>query len=197
MISKRLALAASAAALAAVAVVAPPLRSTPVPPDPTGGLDQIALFADDVESEVGPGDAASADDGGGPAFDGPRRRFGRRLLGARRLADYLDMSEQQRESARQLMTAQRDRVRPLIDERRALRERLRTILGDPGTSDVAVGQLVKQMHANREALKAAREAARGQLAAILDDAQRAKLETLRSVMRGLAEGGRRHRDFRR
>jgi len=194
MISKRFALAASAVAMTAAAIVATPARTTSLPPSAPDALDDVAMLADgDGRAEL-----SNADGAGGPGFAGHRGPGRRGLLGARRLADYLDMSEQQREDARKLVATRRDQVRPLWEERRALRERLKGMLGDPGASDVAVGQLVKQMHANREALVAARKTTQGQLAALLDDAQRAKLEQLRSLRREFAESGRRHRgDFRR
>ena len=179
MISKRIALAAAALMAAGVAVtLAQP------PPDPMGfdELEASALYAD-----AGPGGPGS---GGARGF-GPsgHRRPG--VIDPRRLADYLDLTEEQRASARQLFEQQRDKVRPIFEQQRGLREQLETTLDDPAASDAALGQLVKQLHANKQAMKTAKQELRAQLTALLEPTQKAKLDRLETVMGELRASGRR------
>ncbi len=159
-----------------------PARAQPPGPGP-GGFGPPAAFA-------GPGSPGSGGFGrqGGPGGpDGPGGP-GRPFLDGRRLADYLGLSDEQRASARQIFEAQRDKVRPLMDEQRALREQLDGLLDDPGATDAALGQLVKQLHANRQALATAHQELESQLASILDEGQKAKLKELHDVMSGLGLG---------
>lgn len=188
---KRITLAAAAIALA-VGVAAGIAQPPPSDSAEWAGLEPPSLYAAD-----GPGSFAGP---GGPgvgrarfaAFRGPgARRPG--VFAGRRLADYLDLSDSQRDSARKLFEAQRDKARPIFEQQRELRGRLDDMLDDANASDAAIGQLVKQLRANRQSLKAAREELHGQLAGILDANQKAKLEQLRSVMEGFRDGARRHR----
>ena len=183
MISKRIALAAAAALMTAGVAVT---LAQPPPDDPMGfdDLEAPALYAD-----AGPGGPGlRGPSGGGPRGFGPpghRSPGGPRVIDPRRLADYLDLTDEQRASARQLFEAQRDKVRPLFEQQRGLREQLETTLDDPAASDAALGQLVKQLHANRQAMKTARQELRAQLTTLLDPAQKAKLDQLETVMQGL------------
>lgn len=177
MISKRIALAAAALMTAGVAVT----LAQPPPDDPMGfdDLEAPALYADAGPGGPGPGGPRGF---GPPGHRGPG---GPGVIDPRRLADYLDLTDEQRASARQLFEAQRDKVRPLFEQQRGLREQLETTLDDPAASDAALGQLVKQLHANRQAMKTARQELRAQLTTLLDPAQKAKLDQLETVMQGL------------
>lgn len=166
MTTGRIALAATVL-VAATGVAA----ALPQPPGGPGPFDQRlapAAFADGVAARLG-----------GPLPGGPHGRHG---LDPRRVADYLQLTEEQRASARQLFEGQRERVRPLLEQQRALREQLETALDDPAAGDAALGQLVKQLHANRQALEAVRDEAKASFAAILDEGQKAKLQQLESVI---------------
>ena len=185
---KRITLAAAAIALAvgvAAGVAQPPPDS-----DEWAGLEPPSLYAAD-----GPGAFGSP---GGPgsrgarfaAFRGPSRPG---VFAGRRLADYLDLTDSQRDSARKLFAGQRDKVRPIYEQQRELRGRLDDLLDDANASDASIGQLVKQLRANRESLKTARQGLHDQLASLLDANQKAKLEQLRSVMEDFRDGARRHR----
>ncbi len=187
MISKRIALAAAALMTAGVAVtLAQP------PPDPMGfdDFEAPALYAD-----AGPGGPGR---GGPPGFGPPGHRGpgGPGVIDPRRLADYLDLTDEQRAAARQLFEQQRDKVRPLFEQQRGLREQLETTLDDPAASDGALGQLVKQLHANKQAMRTARKELRAQLTTLLDPTQKAKLDRLESVMEELRASGPRHRGRR-
>ncbi|HEV8631906.1 MAG TPA: Spy/CpxP family protein refolding chaperone [Thermoanaerobaculia bacterium] len=136
----------------------------------------------------GRGPGGGERDGRGP--DGPGSRG---LMDPRRLADYLQLTDEQRASARQLFEAQRDKVRPLMERQRDLRDQLDEMLDDPDASDAALGNLVKQLHANRRTLEAAHLELEGKLVAMLDAEQKAKFEQLKSVMDGMGFGpGHRH-----
>ena len=178
MISKRIALAAAALMTAGVAVT---LAQPPADPMELGGFEHAALFAD-----AGPGGPGGPPGFGGPGHRGPAHD-------PRRLADYLDHTDEQRAAARQLFERQRDQVRPIFEQQRGLREQLETTLDDPAATDAALGQLVKQLHANRQAMQAARKELRAQLTALLDPAQKAKLDQLEAVMQELRASGKRQR----
>ncbi|HXT49933.1 MAG TPA: Spy/CpxP family protein refolding chaperone [Thermoanaerobaculia bacterium] len=186
---KRIALTAAAIALAigvAAGVAQPP------PPDGDDrGLDPAGFFGPDdgAGGYAGPG-APGTRGSRFAAFRGPRRPGGPGVIGARRLADYLQLTDSQRESARKLFASQRDKLRPLFEQQRELRGDLDALLDDANASDAAIGQVVKQLRANRQTLKSARQDMHAQLSALLDANQKAKLEQLRSVMEGLRESAR-------
>lgn len=183
---KRIALAAAATAL--VLGVAAGVAQPPPPDGGDWGLEPASFFGPDDGGVTGPGGSA------GPrfaAFRGPRRTGGPGFVGPRRLADYLELTESQRESARKVLEAQRGKLRPLFEQQRELRGDLDNLLDDANASEAAIGQVVKQLRANRQTMKAAREDMRNQLSGLLDANQKAKLDQLRSVMEGLRESGRR------
>lgn len=186
---KRITLAAAAIALA-VGVAAGVAQPPPPDDDEWAGLEPPSLYAAD-----GPG-AFAGPGGPGPgrarfaSFRGPGRPG---VFAGRRLADYLDLTDSQREGARKLFEAQRDKVRPIYEQQRELRGRLDDMLDDANASDASIGQLVKQLRANRQSLKTARQGLHDQLAGLLDANQKAKLEQLRSVMEGFRDSARRHR----
>jgi len=191
MTSKRIALAVAALALSAG--VAASLAQSPPDPLDLGAVDDPTFYAD-----AGPGGPGGPDEGYGPGG----RRFGPGRRGPgfgepRRLAAYLELTDAQRASARQLFEQQRDKVRPILEHQRDLREQLETTLDDPAASDAALGQLVKQLHANRQAMKGARQDLRARLTALLDPAQKAKLDRLESMMLAMRAAGPRHRGLRR
>lgn len=180
MSSRRMVLAtATLATVAGAAVALAQPRSGPTSFDQPQAYE---AFADGVGSRAG-----------GPPPGGPRGRHG---IDPRRIADYLQLTEEQRASARQLFEGQRERVRPLIEQQRALRDQLETTLEDPGASDAALAQIVKGLHANRQALEAARAEVKASFAAILDESQKEKLEQLESVIEGFGVGKRHHRGKR-
>jgi Spy/CpxP family protein refolding chaperone len=129
---------------------------------------------------------------GGPGGARHRGPFG--LVDPRRVADYLQLTDAQRQSARQLFESRREQVRPLIEQQRDLREQLRTMLDDPAASDAALARIVRQLHANRKSLKAGHDEAMQSFRALLDDAQKAKLDAMKGVLEGLRSA---RRDRRR
>jgi len=187
---KRIALAAAATAL--VLGVAAGVAQPPPSDGDDWGLDPASFFGPDDGGVAGPGGPGPG--AAGPrfaAFSGPRRPGGPGFVGPRRLADYLELTEAQRESARKIFEAQRGKLRPLFEQQRELRGDLDGLLDDANASDAAIGQVVKQLRANRQTLKGARQDLHDQLSGLLDANQKAKLEQLRSVMEGLRDSGRR------
>jgi Spy/CpxP family protein refolding chaperone len=187
---KRIALAAAATAL--VLGVAAGVAQPPPSDGDDWGLEPASFFGPDDGGIAGPG--GSGGGAAGPrlaAFRGPRRAGGPGFVGPRRLADYLELTDAQRESARKVFEAQRGKLRTLFEQQRELRGDLDDLLDDANASEAAIGQVVKQLRANRQTMKAAREDLRNQLAGLLDANQKAKLDQLRSVMEGLRESGRR------
>ena len=155
----------------------------------TAGL-ALAQSPDEAPDPGAPNDAAFADAGGGP-FGGPgasapgRARRGRFGIDPRRMAEYLQLTDAQKSSARTLFQKQRETVRPIFEQQRNLREQLESMLDDANASDASLGEIVKQIHANRRSLESAREQGKASFEALLDANQKAKLEQLESVMQGL------------
>jgi Spy/CpxP family protein refolding chaperone len=169
---KRFVLAAPALTLTAgLALAQPPAYG----PDP-GRSDELGAYA----ADAGGGPFA----GGSPGMAGrPRRgRFG---LDPRRVAEYLQLTDAQKSSARSLFQKQRETVRPIFEQQRNLREQLESMLDDANASDASLGEIVKQIHANRRSLESAREQGKASFEALLDANQKAKLEQLETVMQGL------------
>jgi len=170
---KRYLLAAAAATLTAGLALARPPSEAP-----------------DLGPAGSPDDAAFAADAGGGSFGARsgmpgRLRRGRFGIDPRRMAEYLQLTDSQRASAKQLFEKQRDAVRPIFEQQRTLREQLDSMLDDANASDASLGQLVKQIRANRRSLESARDQGKASFEALLDANQKAKLEQLESVMEGL------------
>jgi Spy/CpxP family protein refolding chaperone len=173
MNAKRLMLTAAATALTAGLALAQPPGEAP-DLGPPGSQDDAAFAG------------AAGGPYGGPALGGPRRsRRGPFGLDPRRVAEYLQLTDAQRTSARELFAKQREAARPIFEQQRNLREQLDSMLDDANSSDAALGQLVKQIRANRRSLESAREQGKASFEALLDASQKAKLEQLESVMQGL------------
>jgi Spy/CpxP family protein refolding chaperone len=119
------------------------------------------------------------------------------LVDPRQLADYLQLDDAQRQQAREILATQRDTMRPLMEQGRSLREHLAQLLDDPQADSAALGNLVQQLHANRQQIEGARKGLDSKLSAILNPAQREKLTRLRTVMEDLRRGDRGARRDRR
>ena len=131
--------------------------------------------------------AAGAAQGG----DSPRGRHaeGRHGFHAR-MAEYLELSDQQQASARELFADLREKTRPLREEQRATREQLRTALDAPNPDPTAIGRLVLSIHAKGEEMRAARKQADASFAALLTPEQRQKFDALKDGREVFGRGGR-------
>ena len=100
---------------------------------------------------------------------------------------YLDLSDEQIEASRAIRESVRAEMEPLRDERRALREQLKTALEDENPDAAAVGQMVIEIHGLRGQTRTILENAEGQFSALLTAEQLEKWENfkeLRSSRRG-------------
>ena len=112
-----------------------------------------------------------------------------------RMAEYLNLTDQQQASARQLFQDLREQTQPLRQEQKALREQLRTALAAANPDPTAVGRLMIDIHAKREQMKAAREQMNKSFAALLTPEQRQKYDALKDARESF--GHRRHGRFGR
>jgi Spy/CpxP family protein refolding chaperone len=104
------------------------------------------------------------------------------------VAEYLGLSEQQKASWRALHERQREEMKPLLEEGRALRQRLREAIEAREPDPTAVGQATLAMEAHRRALRERREAFHAQLVGLLDPAQKEKLHAFEAARRTLRPG---------
>jgi Spy/CpxP family protein refolding chaperone len=122
---------------------------------------------------------------------------GRQLAGKGRLrrqgvADYLGLTDQQRESWRTLREKQREEMKPLVQEGRELRARLQEMLKEDNPDPTAVGQATLALKAHRQKVRAQREADEQELKGLLSPEQQQKLqafETARRTLRGRRSDG--------
>jgi Spy/CpxP family protein refolding chaperone len=129
---------------------------------------------------------------GEAAGAGPRsvRRAGR---GGAALADYLGLTEQQKAAWRALHEERREAMKPVAEEGRALRKRLREAVEAPSPDPTAVGEATLALEAHRRTVRAQHEAFRAKLEGLLDPAQKEKLKAFEAARRTLGAG----RDGRR
>lgn len=95
-----------------------------------------------------------------------------------RLIRHLDLTADQKESAREIFGAAQDDVEPIRDAQKERHEALRSLL-DAGSADAAeVGALMIAMHDSRDQVKTVHEAAMAEFKELLTGEQLAKLESL-------------------
>ncbi len=144
----------------------------------------------------GPG---GADPGfSGPGFGGPgfgRGQGARGHHGARHLfppPGYLDLTDEQIDAVEALREDLRARLDGVRDEGRALREQLRAALEGDAPDAARVGQLVIDLDAHRDQVRAVFEDAESRLAALLTEEQLEKWENFKEL-RAHRRGPRHHR----
>jgi Spy/CpxP family protein refolding chaperone len=115
-----------------------------------------------------------------PAGQGPRE--GRRGNRGQAVIEYLGLSAEQQQQWRALHEQHRGEMKPLLEEGRALRQRVRESL-DANEPDVLVGQAAKAAHAHRQQMQKEREAFEGQLKSLLDQEQKEKFEAFKAARR--------------
>lgn len=98
-----------------------------------------------------------------------------------RMAEYLQLTDQQQASARQLFQSFAEKARSLREGQRDVREQLRAALDAPNPDPAQVGRLVIQMHGTREQVRAARQEMDKSFAALLTPEQRTKYDALKDA----------------
>ncbi len=130
--------------------------------------------------------AASAEPGGDR-----HRGSGRGLLPP---PGYLDLSEEQVEATQALREAVREDVQAQREQTRALRDQLEAALANGSPDATEVGQLVIELHQQKEARRSARESIESQFTALLTEEQLEKWENFKEL-RGNRRHQRRERAF--
>jgi Spy/CpxP family protein refolding chaperone len=113
---------------------------------------------------------------GGKGFRGPGEGFR-----ADRIAEVLELSDEQRSQWRNLHGELRATIGPLMEERRILHQQVRTALGSDSPDSCAIGELMVGIHNIGEEQRAAHDNMREQLTSILTPEQQAKFEALHEL----------------
>jgi periplasmic protein CpxP/Spy len=116
-----------------------------------------------------------------PAGAPPHREFGRGPGGpgmGPHFAEALGLSEEQKTQMEALRSTQRETMKPLFESARAAHEAFRTALDAEGADAATVGRAALAMKAAETKLRAAHEAAREEMKALLTPEQRDKLDKL-------------------
>ena len=119
---------------------------------------------------------------------GPTGRRGGRYAA---LAQYLGLTDQQKTEWRTLHEQQREQMKPMREEGRALRGKLRDAVNAPSPDPKAVGEATLALQAHHQKMQAERDAFRQKLEATLDPAQKEKLKAFEAARgSGRGRGGR-------
>lgn len=131
-----------------------------------------------------------------PAGPGPGE--GRRGNRGRALVEYLGLSAEQAQQWRALHEQHREEMKPLFEEGRTLRQRVRESL-EADAPELLVGEAVKAVHAHRQQVQKKREAFRDQLTSVLSEEQKQKFEAFQAARQAVGKGraGRGYRGGRR
>jgi Spy/CpxP family protein refolding chaperone len=124
----------------------------------------------------------------------PARHRGR---GYAALADYLGLTDQQKTEWRTLHQQQREQMKPMREEGRALRQKLNETLNAASPDPKAVGEATLALEAHHKKMQAEHQAFRQKLEATLDPAQKEKLKAFEAARgwdkgRGMGRGWRGH-----
>lgn len=104
--------------------------------------------------------------------------------GGEALAEFLQLSDAQKDAWKAAREEARETNKPLFEERRALQEQLHAAL-DGGSDAVAIGNLMLKIRATDEKIKAAHEALDAKLASALTAEQKVKFEAFQAAMKML------------
>ena len=105
--------------------------------------------------------------------------------------EYLGLDEQQQEQWRVLEAQHREDMKPLHEEGRVLRQRVRESL-EADEPEILVGEAAKAAYAHKKRVEAARQAFEAQLSSVLSPEQQEKFEAY-TAARGARRMGRPHR----
>src|SRR5512142_1624927 len=124
----------------------------------------------------------------------PARHRGR---GYAALAEYLGLTDQQKTEWRTLHEQQREQMKPMMEEGRALRQKLHDAVNAASADPKAVGEATLALEAHHKKVQAEREAFRQKLESTLDPAQKEKLKAFEAARgwdkgRGMGRGWRGH-----
>jgi Spy/CpxP family protein refolding chaperone len=134
----------------------------------------LALVAAAQEPTAGPGPEA--------------RRWRTHNPRAHRIAEYLGLDAQQKDAIQKLRQQERDEMKPLVEEGRDLRRKLREATDAEKPDALAVGEATLALKAHREKMRAQRDAFEQKLIALLTPEQKQKYEALKAA-RGFGAGG--------
>jgi Spy/CpxP family protein refolding chaperone len=111
------------------------------------------------------------------------------LSNPRALARYLRLTPEQTTTTKALLQTLNATVQPLRETGKALREAFYAELEEANANACDVGQAALDLHANREAIQAARQTFDTAFSAILTPEQLARYEALKEAARLLRPGG--------
>jgi len=103
------------------------------------------------------------------------------------LAEYLGLTAQQKASWETIQSNLRTTIDSFRDQQRALHEQLETAL--EGTDAAAIGNLMLQIRAVGDQIKAAHDAAHNEFAALLSAEQKVKFDAFEAAMQFLRQRG--------
>jgi Spy/CpxP family protein refolding chaperone len=152
-------------------------------------MNRPAFAAAAMLMAVGLVTAIHAQGPGGP----PGRAFGPHFgPDPSKLAELLGLTDEQQAQLKAMRDKNRETLRPLMESARQADRSFRKALEEENSEATAVGQAALAMHAARQKLQAAHEAALEEMKAILTPEQREKLEQTRARFgpgRGRRPGG--------
>lgn len=114
--------------------------------------------------------AAQAGDGGGAGHPGRQGRWMARVM------DALDLTDAQRQKVQPLLDEHQGAIAPLREKMRGDRQALRNAMEAAQPDATTVGRAMLALKANRDGMKAQRDALRTKLAKVLTPEQNAKLD---------------------
>lgn len=94
------------------------------------------------------------------------------------IADMLDLTQEQKDAAKQIHEATFEKARPIMEQHHAQMEEIETLLDSGKVTAQEIGTKVIAAHATRTQLQAIHEEAMAQFKALLTDEQKAKFETM-------------------
>lgn len=94
------------------------------------------------------------------------------------IADKLDLTEEQRESAKQIHEATFEKAGPIMEQHHAQMDEIETLLDAGTVSAQEIGTKLIAAHATKKQLKTLHEEAMGQFKALLTDEQKARFEEM-------------------
>jgi periplasmic protein CpxP/Spy len=98
-----------------------------------------------------------------------------------KMAQKLNLTEEQQASAKQLFQDMKAKVAPIHQAQQALHTQLKAALAVPNPDAATVGQVVIQIHQNRAQLKPVMEALHQQMEALLTPEQLAKFKQMQAA----------------
>lgn len=155
------------------------------PPGPPGGGFDGGPGGFGGERGNGPG--MRGPDGHGPSNHGPSNHGPGGFL-SRRVAEYLELTDEQIAAAKQIKEDLRAEIEPLHEQAQTQHQALRDLLDTDNPDAATVGQLVIDSHATREQVRAAGDNAKAAFVALLTPEQLELWENLKNVRDSFGPG---------